>query len=37
MPNNKITTIIGEGTKEGAHQEEAMMEGVEFQCFTIVC
>jgi len=37
MPNNKTTTIIGEGTKEVAHQEEAMVEGVELECFTIVC
>jgi len=37
MPNNKTTTIIGEWTKEGTHQEEAMMEGVELQCFTIMC
>jgi hypothetical protein len=37
MPNNKTTTIIGEGTNEGVHQEGAMVEGIELQCFTIVC
>jgi hypothetical protein len=37
MPNNKTTTITWEGANERAHQEEATMEGVELQRFTIVC